>query len=97
MSSDKLQAKMPAISVSLYENRNAFHTSNYIYPNGLEKEYSLLDAIKIAMKHGATGLCRASPNSKWYLRNQSVEKLMGSLENPDNKEWPGMLFYVIQY
>ena len=88
---------MPALSVSLYQHRNAFNTSNYIYPNGLEKTYTLLEVINIAMKHGATAVCRASPNSKWYLRNQSVEKLMGSLENPKNKDWPGMLFYVIEY
>ncbi len=88
---------MPALSVSLYQNRNAFNTSNYIYPNGLEKTYTLLEVVKIAMKCGATAVCRASPNSKWYLRNQSVEKLIGSLDNPKNKDWPGMLFYIIQY
>jgi hypothetical protein len=88
---------MPALSLTLYQNRNAFNTSNYIYPNGLEKTYTLLQVTKIAMEHGATAVCRASPNSKWYLRNQSVEKLMGSLDNPKNKDWPGMLFYIIQY
>ncbi len=88
---------MPALSVSLYHNRNAFNASNYIYPKGIEKTYTLLEVVKIAMKHGATAVCKPSPNSKWYLRNQSVEKLMNSLDNPKNKDWPGMEFYIIQY
>ncbi len=75
------------------DNKNAYHGNNYMFPTGLSKTLSLSDVIKMAIDLNATAVCRSSPNSKWYLRNQSMSMLKESLSN--NKTWPGMEFYII--
>ena len=80
-------------SIIKVTNANAYNGSNYMFPKGLSKTLSLSEVTKIAIECNATAVCRASPNSKWYLRNQSISILKESLST--NKSWPGMEFYMI--
>ena len=82
-------------NIRIYYDVNAFNCNNYAYSHGLSNTLTFEEAYKIAKEHNATGLCRHTPKSKWYLRNQPINKLISSLENPTHKKWPGMVFYVL--